>query len=170
MGLIRFLSEWLVWAHCDVLFLFRSTCWLISIVAAHWSISLRSRLFSLRLHALAKGPSDGASISIVNHWFSVGLARHAKLVLVPAVSTVLRQNRIFQILVLGNRTHEVVVLRNYALVWGSLSLLLGELRLALVVIVSVLRFHVLANYFVFGQLLLRHLLLLVPIKSRLVRV
>lgn len=165
VSLILFLSKWLVRAHCHVLFLFACTRWLI--VTTHWPASLSRDL--LLLYALTKGSSNWPSISIVNHGLSMCLGGDAKLILVPAVSPV--HVRVLDVLVLGNWAHEVVVLRDYPLV-RRLSLLLRELRLALVTRVAVLGLHVFAYYLVLRQLLLGNLLMLVlvPVERAVVRI
>lgn len=167
MSLILLLSEGLVGTHRYVLFLFYCTRCLIPIVAAHGSTSLSCNLLCLLLHSLTKRSSNGASIAIVNHWFTMRLTGHPKLILISAVRPILWEYGVLQILVLCNRSHEVIVLWYDPLVRWWLSLLLSQLRLALI---GVLGLHILAYYLILWKLFLGYLLLLVAVESALVRI
>lgn len=157
MSLVLVLSKRLVRAHRYVLFLFGGARWLI--ITTHGPASL-SRHFLL----LSKWPSNRIGIAIVNHWLCMRLRWDAELVLVSWVSSVLGD---YWFLIVGDRTHEIVVLRDYPLVLRRLSLLLGELGLWLV---GALGLHVLTDYLVLRELLLRDVLGLVPVESTVVRV
>lgn len=156
MCLVLLLSKWLVRAHSHVLFLFRGPTWLI--ITAHRPTSLSWDFFLL--HTLTKWASNGTPISIVNHGLSMRFWRNAKLVLIPAVGSILRNNGL-----LAHWLHEVVVLGDDALV--DRSLLLLELRLAVIC----LRLHIFANNLVLGELFLWGLVtILVPVECAVVRV
>ena len=147
------------------MFLFACARWLI--VTTHGSTPLSRYLFLL--DSLTERSSHRACISIVNHALSMCLRADPKLILVSAMSPI--HIRVFSALILSNRSHKVIILRDYPLI-RRLSLLLRQLRLALDPWVTVLRLHVFAYYLVFRKLLLWDLLglRLVSVERAVVRV
>mgnify|MGYP006999479791 CR=1 FL=1 len=165
MCLVLFVSETLVRTHGNIL-LFFGCCWaFISVIgwACHWSASLH--LLILLRHPLAKRSSHWARNTIINHTFAMCLGTWPKLILITAVCPILAQNGVLQILIIGDWTHEVIILGDQALIC-SISWLRLQLRLRYTLII--LRFHVLRNDLIFWHVLfLGHLL--TSVKSILVR-